>query len=115
MSKLIKIPDDIYAQLTALKGDKATYGDCIRQYLQEVTVQDIYSHTLVTILAELFNVTSAYPKFHSPHEGYAVILEEMEELKREVFRSHATRSNERMGQKAVQVAAMAIRFILDVT
>lgn len=45
----------------------------------------------------------------SSHEGYAVILEELDELWQEV--KHGTKEN--AYKEAVQVAAMAIRFIVD--
>lgn len=65
-------------------------------------------------------------RFNSAHEGYAVLLEEVEELKREVFwgriddglnhspADHAEHRRQRMRAEAVQVAAMALRFIEDV-
>jgi len=56
-----------------------------------------------------------YPKFNSPHEGLAVLQEEFEELKAEVFKNHKSRSVEAMRKEAIQVAAMALRFILDCT
>lgn len=52
-----------------------------------------------------------YRAMHSGHEGLAVILEEVDELKREVFTNGGS---ERMMREAVQVAAMAMRFIEDV-
>lgn len=59
--------------------------------------------------------------FNSKHEGYAVLLEEVEELKKEIFwgekegmkdgKTHILRTRE----EAVQVAAMAIRIIQELT
>jgi len=43
-----------------------------------------------------------YPKFNSPHEGLAVLQEEFEELKAEVFKSHRSRSTETMRKEAIQ-------------
>jgi hypothetical protein len=63
--------------------------------------------------AEYDRAVSMYPSFHSPHEGLAVLLEEVEELKREVFTSPRMRSNERMMKEATQVGAMALRFLED--
>lgn len=52
--------------------------------------------------------------FHSAHEGYAVLWEEADELWDEVRVHSSVRSRERMQEEAVQVAAMAVKFILDV-
>ena len=65
--------------------------------------------------AELRSAISRYPAFHSAHEGYAVLLEEVDELKDEVWKSPRKRDYEAMHAEAVQVAAMALRFIVDVT
>lgn len=54
-------------------------------------------------------------KFNSPHEGLAVIEDQFEDLKKEVFKTYLTRERGKMQSQAVQVAAMAIRFIVDCT
>ncbi len=50
-----------------------------------------------------------FTPFASPHEGIAIIREEYLELEREVF--HGT--PDKAQKEAVQVAAMAIRFLVD--
>ena len=55
-----------------------------------------------------------YQPFHSAHEGYAVLLEEVRELEKEVFKRPGRRSRLLMRKEAIQVAAMALRFIVDV-
>lgn len=57
---------------------------------------------------------SCYPKFASAHEGLAVLEEEFEELKAEVFKNNRNRNYDDMRKEAIQVAAMAIRFVIDV-
>jgi hypothetical protein len=47
----------------------------------------------------------------SPHEGYAVILEEMDELWDEIKADRGLAASAR--GEATQVAAMAIRYMLD--
>ena len=58
--------------------------------------------------------TKTYPPFNTAHEGLAVLLEEFEELKAEVFKSPARRSYNEMCKEAKQVATMAIRFLVDI-
>jgi len=55
------------------------------------------------------------PAFHSPHEGLAVIEDQFEDLKRQVFMPRSGRSTDEMRKEAVQIATMAIRFIVDCT
>jgi hypothetical protein len=64
------------------------------------------------VSAELARASELHPRFHSAHEGYAVILEEMDELKAEVWKRH--HDKDLMRKEAVQVAAMAMRFLTDV-
>ena len=51
-------------------------------------------------------------KFNSTHEGYAVIHEELDELWDEV-KTQSGGDKAKLKKEAVQVAAMAIRFIQD--
>ena len=64
------------------------------------------------MVAEFQRAAELHPKFNSAHEGYAVILEEMDELKAEVWKRH--HDMDAMRKEAVQVAAMALRFLADV-
>ncbi len=63
--------------------------------------------------AEVKSAQEKYGAFNSPHEGYAVLLEEVLELQTEVFKNHSKRDKEAMRKEATQVGAMAIRFIQD--
>jgi len=56
--------------------------------------------------------TDKFPEFNSAHEGYAVILEELDELWTEV---KGNSPSSRLYEEAVQVAAMAIRFMTELT
>lgn len=67
---------------------------------------------ITEVVAEFYRAAESHPKFNSAHEGYAVILEEVDELKAEVWKRHHER--ELMRKEAIQVAAMAIRFLVDV-
>lgn len=64
------------------------------------------------ILSELNRARAAFPAMTSAHEGYAILLEEVDELWAEIKRIHPSPTN--MRAEAIQVAAMAIRFIEDV-
>jgi hypothetical protein len=63
---------------------------------------------------ELKQAVQKFPVFNSGHEGWAVIKEELDELWEEV-RKYPRADNRRLRKEAVQVAAMAIRFILNCT
>lgn len=52
---------------------------------------------------------------HSAHEGYAVILEELDELWDEVRKHRSLENLAAMRREAIQVAAMAIAFVVEVT
>lgn len=55
-----------------------------------------------------------FPAFNSAHEGYSVILEELDELKAHVWANQKARDWDAMQKEAIQVAAMAMRFAIDV-
>jgi len=71
-----------------------------------------YQTVLDLIQQEVFDAIGKHGDvhFHSPHEGYAVLLEEVDELWDEVKADNV----EKARQEAVQVAAMAVRFIMEV-
>lgn len=66
------------------------------------------------IIKEFASATAANGSFHSAHEGYAVILEELDELKEEVWKKARNRDPDQMIKEAKQVGAMAMRFLVDV-
>lgn len=75
--------------------------------------------SLHEVLDEVAEETGRAETKHAPmnsaHEGWAVILEEVEELKAEVFKGGSTpRDPVAMRKEAIEVAAMAVRFIRDV-
>ena len=65
---------------------------------------------IALVRAELVRATGKFGAFNSYHEGYAVILEELDELWDEI--KGGQRPAE-LRAEAIQVAAMAIRFVLD--
>ena len=66
------------------------------------------------ILEEYQSASQKHAPFNSAHEGYAVLLEEVDELWAEVKKNGSERSKAAMRGEAIQVAAMAMRFINDV-
>jgi hypothetical protein len=63
---------------------------------------------------ELSKARNGHAPQNSAHEGYAVLLEEVDELWDEVKKNGRIRDAAKMRKEAIQVAAMAIRFIQDV-
>lgn len=61
---------------------------------------------------ELGEARMEHGPMHSAHEGYAVILEELGELWDEI--KAKVQDNAKMRKEAIQVAAMALRFVEDV-
>ena len=71
---------------------------------------DAQSAVVSLVLEELSRARTKFPAgFHSGHEGYAVIQEELDELWQDVKRDRAFEA----ACEAIQVAAMALRFIDD--
>ena len=66
------------------------------------------------VMAELASAEKAFPKMRSAHEGWAILREEVDELWA-VVKGKGKRRDEKMRTEAVQVAAMALRFVKDCT
>ncbi len=66
----------------------------------------------VEVQAELERARKKFGAFPTEQHGYAVILEEMDELWDEI--RHKVPSVAAMRKEAIQVAAMAVRFTQDV-
>ncbi len=69
---------------------------------------------LLLVTGELERARSLFPSFHSGHEGYAVIREELDELWEDVKHGKGLNQSAAAGAEAIQIAAMALRFVLDV-
>lgn len=65
------------------------------------------------IEAEYNKAISKYPKFHSTHEGYAVIKEEVDELWDLVKADKCINGHAAMKKECIQIASMAVRFVED--
>lgn len=63
---------------------------------------------------EIESAKSKHGPINSAHEGYSVILEELDEFWEEVRKKKSERSKDKMVAELVQVAAMAQRTAEDV-
>ena len=63
---------------------------------------------------ELTTASENWPPFNSAHEGWGVLMEEVDELWDHIKMKQKNRDLEAMQKEAVQVAAMAIRFAIEV-
>lgn len=62
---------------------------------------------------EYNKASNKFTAFNSAHEGYGVILEELDELWDEIKRN--PQDMIAMRDEAIQVGAMALRFLIDIT
>jgi len=105
-------------------GDTATSGFIVGPVVYSIDYKDEIAsyenvpvvetsdakHALDLILAEYLRSCQKHQKaFHSTHEGYAVIKEELEELWEEVKVDDFAAAN----IEAAQVGAMALKFLLS--
>ena len=65
------------------------------------------------VLEECAEACSRYPAMRSPHEGYAILLEEVDELWELVRVKQLQHDYVAMRREAIQIAAMAMRFVHD--
>lgn len=71
-----------------------------------------YLNVVEEIENEYLMARERFPRFASGHEALAVLMEEFEELKVEVFKRNPR--PERLREEAIQVAAMGLRFVMEV-
>lgn len=76
-------------------------------------VTDGFEHLLWDVEVELSNALTRFAAFNSAHEGWAVIREEVDELWGEVKANRGSGAEARA--EAIQIAAMALRYVLDVS
>lgn len=79
--------------------------------MSHVEIEDI---VLGDVLAELDSAQANFPPMNSAHEGFAILKEEVDELWEEIRAKQGARDLEAMEKEAIQVAAMAVRFVVDV-
>lgn len=69
---------------------------------------------MYAVQKEYDRATLTYGRFNSAHEGFAVMLEEVDELWDEVKKKTNKRSKTAMRNECIQIAAMALRYITDI-
>ena len=69
--------------------------------------------SLAKISREYYRASNLYPEFHSNHEGFAVLQEEVDELWDEIKKSKGVNLNDKMKHELIQIGAMVIRFLND--
>ena len=74
----------------------------------------VQASTLLSVEDELNLARRNWPPFNSAHEGYAVLAEEVDELWEHVKTNQKRRDLCAMRKEAIQVAAMAVRFAIEV-
>jgi hypothetical protein len=63
------------------------------------------------VITEYASAVKKFGPFHSAHEGFAVLKEEVDELWEEVKAKKRDKKN--LEKEATQVAAMGLRFLID--
>ena len=66
------------------------------------------------VRAELDMAMANFPMWNSAHEGHSKIEEEFTELQGHVFMKESKRDIEKMRNEAVQLAASAVRFAIEI-
>ncbi len=72
--------------------------------------------TMMVVRAEYISARKRFPSIVSAHEGYAILLEEVDELWEEVKGNKRPMAEYKTAcrAEAVQVCAMALAFIIEV-
>lgn len=78
--------------------------------MNRVKLNDLASH-LLEVREELTRASEMYDSFHNAHEGFAVLLEEVDELW-EIIKLKP-QNTQKIKQEAIQICAMAMRIIMD--
>jgi chromosome condensin MukBEF complex kleisin-like MukF subunit len=77
-------------------------------------MSELIEKIIMDVKVEFMKATSKFDTFHNAHEGYAVLLEEVDELWDNVKLNQKNPDRQRLMMKeGIQVAAMALRFLYD--
>lgn len=78
-----------------------------------MTTNKRLASVMLDVAAEVETASARHRSLASSHEAYAVILEELDEFWEEVRKKRSERDPAAMALELRQVAAMAVRTILD--
>ncbi len=78
--------------------------------VQRTSDLDRIDEALAAVRAEVILATGKFSPFNSAHEGFAVLLEEVDELWDEVKGNDPVKAR----AECIQAATMAVRFLVDV-
>jgi len=96
-----------------------SYEDADERYLRGVFESGFaagaaqHSATIAAIAAEVDRARGMHAPMCSAHHAYAVILEELDEFKAEVWKCRSARDPQAMRAELIQLAAMCVRAIED--
>ena len=76
--------------------------------------EDPLTEAAILALAEARQSAQKWPAYNSAHEGFGVLLEEVDELKAHVWTRQPKRDLAAMRAEAQQIAAVALRFAAEV-
>lgn len=77
------------------------------------TTEAIVSEEAAKVVSETTRAMTKYPSMASWHEGYAILKEEVDELWDEIKKRPGLRNTDKLREEATQVAAMALRLLVD--
>jgi hypothetical protein len=98
---------------TAASGPEPTSTGILRAR-QGMPAIDELDRALLDAGNEVLNARANWPPFNSAHEAFAVMSEEVTELWQHVCTKQSRRDLPAMRKEAIQVAAMALRFAIEV-
>ena len=88
-------------------------AEAIETFLEKSAINPVET-ALNDTYTEVRTAITSWPPFNSAHEAYGVLLEEVDELWEHVKTNQKRRDLVEMRKEAIQVAAMAIRFAVEV-
>ncbi len=71
--------------------------------------EKLIDETIYLVKSELLKANKKFPPFNSTHEGYGVLIEEVDEMWDEIKNNNTAAAN----IECIQVAAMAIKFVVS--